>query len=203
MSERPAPHEERARERCLVTGATGFIGAHLAARLVHEGYPVRCLARARSGTASLAKLDVQIVRGDLTDAPSLARAAAGCRHVLHCAALVSDWATRKEVTAANVAGTRSLLDACADTSVARFVHFSTTDVYGHPGGANVDETHARTRFANWYAQTKLDAEAEVHQVRLAGGLDAVILRPATVYGPGSKDVIGEIARAILGGRMVL
>jgi ornithine--oxo-acid transaminase len=188
---------------CLVTGATGFIGGHLAQRLVREGYQVRCLVRPSSDTSLVDGLDVEIAVGDLTSARSLARAARSCRYVFHCGALVSDWATPQEIARINVEGTSNLLEACADASVQRFVHFSSTDVYGYPGGAAVDETHAATRFRNWYAETKLAAEAEVRRIEKARSLDTVILRPATVYGPRSTDVVGEIARAMRGGNMVL
>jgi acetylornithine/succinyldiaminopimelate/putrescine aminotransferase/nucleoside-diphosphate-sugar epimerase len=188
---------------CLVTGATGFIGGRLAKRLVEEGYPVRCLARASSDVSALEQLDVEIAVGDLTSPRSLARAVDGCEFVVHCGALVSDWATRQEITRANVDGTRNLLEASAGASVRRFVHFSTTDVYGHPGAGVIDEAYAPGRFRNWYAQTKLYAEKEVHRVEQASGLDAVVLRPATVYGPGSEDVVGEIARAMRGRNMLL
>jgi ornithine--oxo-acid transaminase len=188
---------------CLITGATGFIGGHLAQRLVQEGHQVRCLVRPSSDTSLLGRLDVEIAVGDLTSARSLAGAAEGCRYVFHCGAHVSDWATAKEIARVNVDGTRNLLEASVGASVQRFVHFSTTDVYGHPGGPAIDETHAATRFRNWYAQTKLAAEAEVRRVDGANDLDAVILRPATVYGPRSTEVIGEIARAIRGGNMLL
>jgi nucleoside-diphosphate-sugar epimerase len=188
---------------CLVTGATGFIGGHLAQRLTEEGYQVRCLARAGSDTSLVEKLGVEIAVGDLTNAGSLARATDGCRYVFHCGALVSDWATAAEITRVNVEGTRNLLDACVDGPVRRFVHFSSTDVYGYPGGAEITETHDASRFRNWYAQTKLAAEAEVRRMEGTDGLDAVILRPATVYGPRSVNVVGEIARAIRDGNMVL
>jgi nucleoside-diphosphate-sugar epimerase len=108
-----------------------------------------------------------------------------------------------EIARVNVGGTRSLLEASVAASVRRFVHFSTTDVYGHPDEQTVDESYTATRFRNWYAQTKLEAETEVNQMERVSALDAVILRPATVYGPGSKDVIGEIAHAIQGGHMLL
>jgi nucleoside-diphosphate-sugar epimerase len=188
---------------CLITGATGFIGRRMAERLAQEGYSVRCLVRAGSDSSRLAELDIQCVVGDLTRAPTLAPAVQGCRHVLHCAALVSDWATKREIARTNVEGTRNLLEASVEASVERFVHFSTTDVYGHPGGADIDEAYTAKRFRNWYAQTKLEAEAEVRRVQAMHALDAVVLRPATVYGPGSTDVIGEIARAIRAGNMLL
>ncbi|HME05191.1 MAG TPA: NAD-dependent epimerase/dehydratase family protein [Solirubrobacteraceae bacterium] len=200
---RGKPVDQSRDDVCLVTGATGFIGRRLAQRLVQEGYSVRCLVRGSSDTSLLEKADVQIAVGDLTRARSLARVVEGCHYVFHCGALVSDWATREEIARTNVEGTRNLLEASVGASVQRFIHFSTTDVYGYPDGEAIDEAYAATRFRNWYAQTKLDAEAEVRRVERADALDAVILRPATVYGPGSTDVIGEIARAIQGRHMLL
>ncbi|MEA2315766.1 MAG: hypothetical protein QOI03_2458 [Solirubrobacteraceae bacterium] len=188
---------------CLLTGASGFIGARLARRLLAERRPVRCLLRASSDTAPLNGLEVQTVVGDLTDARSLARAVDGCEYVFHCAALVSDWATTAEMTRTNVEGTRSLLEVSVAASVKRFIHFSTTDVYGHPDHAAIEEDFLAPRFANWYAQTKLEAETEVRRAAREHALETVILRPATVYGPGSTAVIGEIARAIRARKMLL
>ncbi len=190
-------------ETCLITGATGFIGGRLARRLLDEGYQVRCLVRASSDTSRLEQLDLQLTVGDLTDADSLLRAAAGCQYVLHCGALVSDWAATQEIARINVGGTRNLLDAALDASIKRFVHFSSTDIYGYPDRSHTDETYTATRFRNWYAQTKLEAEAEVRRAEGEHALATVILRPATVYGPGSVDVVGEIARAIKGRHMLL
>jgi acetylornithine/succinyldiaminopimelate/putrescine aminotransferase/nucleoside-diphosphate-sugar epimerase len=187
---------------CLVTGASGFIGGRLAERLVRDGYQVRCLVRPSSDVATLSALDVEIATGDLTAPHTLARATDGCRYVFHCGAMVSDWGLPDEVTAVNVAGTRNLLDACAGGTVERFVHLSSTDVYGYPGGIDVDETHTPTRFRNWYAQAKLDAEGEVHGAGTRG-LETVILRPATVYGPGSRETVLEIARAIRRRQMLM
>lgn len=189
-------------DMCLVTGASGFIGGHLAKRLVAEGHRVRCLVRATSDTSGLEGLGVELARGDLTDADSLKHAAEGCRFLLHCGALVSDWATVEEIEQANVAGTRNVLAAASAASIERLVHVSTTDVYGYPGRRRVDEIYVPTGFSNWYSQTKRAAEAEVRRAG-QGGLSAVILRPATVYGPGSKDVVGDIARAIRARQMLL
>jgi nucleoside-diphosphate-sugar epimerase len=188
---------------CLITGATGFIGGHLARRLADEGYQVRCLVRPGSDTSLLSGLAVELAVGDITAPDSLTRACAGCRYVVHCAALVSDWGTGKEITRINVGGTRNLLEASVSASVERVVHVSTTDVYGYPGTAAVEEDHPPPGFRNWYARTKLGAEAEVRRAAREHGLDTAILRPATVYGPRSKDVVGEIARAVRGGNMVL
>ena len=190
-------------EVCLLTGATGFIGGHLAQRLVADGYQVRCLVRQDSDTSLLDRLGVELAIGDLTSPRSLTRAAAGCNYVLHCGALVSDWATTREISEINERGTRDLVGASVAASVRRFVHFSTTDVYGYPGHAAVEENFSSTRFRNWYAETKLAAEREVRHGAEQHGLPSVILRPATVYGPRSTEVVGEIARAMRRGNMVL
>jgi len=159
--------------------------------------------RAGSDTSLLDALDVELAVGDLTATASLEKAVEGSRYVIHCGALVSDWATVEEIRRVNVQGTRAVLAACVVASVARVVHLSTTDIYGYPGRPAVDETHVGQRFRNWYSQTKLEAEAEVRRAEREHGLDVVILRPATIYGPRSTDVIGEIARAMVGGHMLL
>jgi ornithine--oxo-acid transaminase len=188
---------------CLVTGASGFIGGHLVARLVQEGHHLRCLVRGSSDTSLLETLPVEIAVGDLTRPGSLTAATAGCSYVLHCGALVSDWATTSEIMGINVQGTKNLLEASTRAGVQRFIHLSTTDVYGYPGLHEIDESHTSTRFRNWYAQTKLSAETEVRRAQEQYGLAAVILRPATVYGPGSVEVVGAMAKAIRGGNMLL
>jgi ornithine--oxo-acid transaminase len=187
---------------CLVTGATGFIGGHIAQRLLDEGHQVRCLVRPTSDTTLLESMPVEIVVGDLTDAGSVQRAAEGCRHVVHCGAQVSDWATTEQMVQTNVAGTRHLLRAASEASAERFVHISSTDVYGYPA-REVDESYVASGFSNWYSQTKRDAEVEVRRAQAQGTLQTVILRPTTVYGPRSVEMVGEMARAIKGRYMLL
>lgn len=188
---------------CLVTGATGFIGSHLARRLASEGYRVRCLVRSSSDRSVLEGTDLEFAVGDLTDPESLRGATSGCRFVFHCGALVSDWASVTEIRQINVGGTRNVLEASVDADVERLVHFSTTDVYCYPGAAGIEEDYIPTRFANWYSETKLAAELETRRVERAHALNVVIVRPATVYGPGSEEVVGEMARAIRGRQMLL
>lgn len=197
------PLTARAGNTCLITGASGFIGGHLAEELIAQGIPVRALVRSTSDTSLLERLGVEVVVADLESPDTLTNAAGGCGAVFHCGALVSDWATAAEIERVNVAGTRHVLDAAARASVPRFIHFSTTDVYGYPGGRAVDESHSATRFANWYAQSKLAAEGEVRRAQRDHGMEVVILRPGTVYGPRSVEVVGQIARAIQGGNMLL
>jgi ornithine--oxo-acid transaminase len=186
----------------LVTGASGFIGGHVAERLLAEGHQVRCLVRSGSDTRRLERLGVELAPGSLENPRSLQRAAEGCAYVVHCGAMVSDWGTVEEIERVNVAGTRHLLAAAGEAAVTRFVHVSSTDIYGYPGRAAIEETEPPGGFRNWYAQTKLSAEAEVRQAAGAG-LDTVVLRPATVWGPHSRETVGEIGGAIKGGYMLL
>ena len=189
----------------LLTGASGFIGAHLAARMVAEGRRVRCLVRPSSDTTQLRALSadgvrsgVELVLGDLTDSDSLRRAVDGCAGVVHSAAMVSDWGTVEEIRAANVTGTSALAAAAVAVGVRRFVQISTTDVYGYPGTPGVTEDYVCVGFANWYSQTKREAEVAVRRIAAASELEVVFLRPATVYGPGSTEVVGEMTRAMRG-----
>jgi oxidoreductase len=188
--------------RCLLTGATGFIGSHLAARLAAEGYRLRCVVRETSDTSLLRALGVEVVLGDLKSPESLAEVASGCGVVVHAGAIVSDWATVREISQINVDGTRALLHASIAAGVRRFLHISSTDVYGHPG-VEVDESYQRQRFANWYSETKLLAEHEVWRAASRGAIDVVVVRPATVYGPRSTSVVGEIGNALRNRSMLL
>ncbi len=191
-------------EVCLVTGGTGFIGGHVVERLVKTGHRVRCLARQTSDTQALERLDVEIAEGDLTNPASVARAAAGATYILHCGALVSDWATVPEIRRTNVGGTRHVMQAALQAGIKRVIHVSSTDVYGHPKGVReIDESQPPSRFSNWYSRTKLEAESEVRRAVSTGAVQAVVLRPATIYGPGSVNVVGEIAKAVRARNMLL
>ncbi len=192
----------------LLTGASGFIGGRLAPRLLSDGHQVRCLVRASSDVRALSALGgspvgVELVRGDLVDPASLERAVAGCELVIHGAAMVSDWGTVAEIRAANATATAVLARAAARAGVRRFVQLSTTDVYGNPGGHGVGEDCIGSGFANWYSETKREAETALRRVSAETGMELVLLRPASVYGPGSRDVVGELATALRGGYLPL
>ena len=145
---RPASSAATSRERLRARGLPGPLPGAREQRHVAAGHARRRDRRRRPDQ-----------RRARSRAPP--RAAATC---FHCGALVSDWATAAGDRARSTSRARATCSTPAvGASVQRFVHFSTTDVYGYPGGAGVDETHAATRFRNWYAQTKLAAEAEVRR----------------------------------------
>ncbi len=121
----------------LVTGATGFVGWHVARQLLERGERVRALVRdpARSAQALAELAGIETVPGDLRDEDSLASAVAGCGTVYHVAADYRLWAPRpEEMYRSNVDGTRSLLDAARKAGVERCVYTSTVGCIGMPEG---------------------------------------------------------------------
>src|SRR5689334_3573800 len=106
----------------LVTGATGFVGSHVAEALVRHGDAVRALARTGADTTFLERLGASIVRGDFSDAAALKTALEGVDVVVHCAAKVGDWGPVDEFRKVNVEGLRALFDATLGKPLHRFVH---------------------------------------------------------------------------------
>ncbi len=116
----------------LVTGASGFLGWHIAKILTEQGHRVRALCRP---TSQLRELDVERINGDLRDAASLDRSVEGCERVYHVAADYRLWSKHPEdLYAANVEGTRNLLDAAIRAGAQRIVYTSTVGCIGMPPG---------------------------------------------------------------------
>jgi nucleoside-diphosphate-sugar epimerase len=177
----------------LVTGASGFLGGHLAETLIAQGEEVFVLVRSASNTSHLSHLPVRPVIGDLTDLASLRRAVEPVTRIFHCAACSTDWGPWATFFAANVTGTKNLLTAAATAPrLERFVHVSTTDVYGYPV-VPCDETHATVDAGLPYNQTKRLGELAVWNACETRRLPVTIIRPATIYGPRGKDFTSEIA----------
>jgi dihydroflavonol-4-reductase len=170
----------------LVTGGTGFIGANLVAALVARGDHVRVLRRDGSSLAALEGLDVECVTGDVLDQASVERAVTGCDQVFHVAAVASYWRTpRERIYEVNVEGTRIVMEACLRAGVHRVVHTSSVSAIGIParGSVGTEETLFDPVSAAFpYADSKRLAE-EVVRNAVAQGLSAVIVNPATVFGP--------------------
>jgi nucleoside-diphosphate-sugar epimerase len=180
----------------LITGASGFLGGHLAETLVAQGEEVHVLVRPTSSMPHLSHLPVHPVIGDLGDPEALRRAVAPVSRIFHCAARSTDWAPWESFYAANVTGTENLLEAArAAPRLERFVHVSTTDVYGYPAIA-CDETQPTVDAGLPYNQTKRLGELAVWRAYREHGLPITIVRPATIYGPRGKDFTEEIAKLL-------
>jgi nucleoside-diphosphate-sugar epimerase len=183
-------------DTALVTGASGFLGGRLVEMLAERGGMVRVLARGSSDLRHLSHLQIQIVRGDLGDAAALGEAMRGVRVVYHCAACSTDWAASATYIAANVAGTQNVLDAAVRAgSVERFLHVSTTDVYGYPR-VPCDESTPTRDVRLPYNRTKIQGEEAVWRAHREHGLPVTVVRPATIFGPRGKDFVVEIAKLL-------
>lgn len=176
-------------ELVLLTGATGFIGRGLAARLAAGGFKVRCLARPGSDTGALKVAGLERVEGDLLDKPSLERAAAGVSVVWHLGALVRPrefLVSRPELAArfqaVNALGTENLARAAAAAGVKRFIYFSSISA----GGPAVKKEEDEPRPLTLYGRSKLAGEVALRRAAAETGLDFVIVRPAMIYGAGAQ-----------------
>ncbi|HEV8629933.1 MAG TPA: NAD-dependent epimerase/dehydratase family protein [Thermoanaerobaculia bacterium] len=187
--------------RVLVTGASGFVGGRLAERLaLQHGARVRVLVRGVAGAARVARLPVELLRGDVTDATAMAEATAGCDVVFHCAYGTSG--SQKRRAWVNRVGTRRVLAAAA-AGVQRVVHLSTLMVYGQTGDGDLDETAPRRRFGNPYSDSKLAAEREAMAWARAGRAPVVVLQPTAVYGPWGGVWTAQPLQALRSGRWIL
>lgn len=189
--------------RVLITGVTGFIGSHLAERLLAAGTAVRGLARRPAGADWLAARGAEIVQADLMDRSGLERAVQGCDVVLHSAAWTGGpEAGEREAWISNVAATGWLAQAAQVAGVQRFVYFSSVAVYGLNGAAVIDETAPTPPVGQLYPDSKIAAETLVRAAQ-ADGLPTTIVRPASTYGPsGAAWTIGPVEQ-IKAGRLVL
>ncbi len=187
----------------LVTGVTGFLGGRLAQVLAARGETVRALVRPGGDLSHLAGFRMEVVPGDLGDAQALARAVRGVTHIYHCAACSTDWAPWQVFYEANVAGVRNLLQAAAGVKgLERFLHVSTTDVYGYPHEP-CDESHPLTDVGLPYNRTKCQGEECVWDASGRLALPVTVVRPATIYGPRGKAFGSDIARLIRQGLMAV
>lgn len=184
----------------LITGGTGFIGSNLAAALVSQGYHVKILRRATSQTALIDHLNVEHCIGDVRDIASLRTAMQKCDTVFHTAAIVSFWKSLRQLQhEVNVHGTKNVADACLETGVKRLVHTSSIAALGHPvADKPADENTAYNweHLSDGYKASKHLAEIEIEKA-IAFGLDAVIINPAVVIGPGDIHFSGgSIIRSV-------
>lgn len=191
-------------QKVLVTGATGFIGAHVARRLVEEKCSiVRALVRDPAKAEPLRRLGAEIVVGDLADVASLQKAAEGCRVVIHSAAQVAALPTRNTFEETNRQGTENLLGAASEAGVAKFVHLSSIAVFGLATSGEITDESPRGHCGDSYCDTKFDAEERVWRHIRENRLPITILRPSAVYGPGSTHWCVIPLKRIKKGKMFL
>jgi len=172
-------------KRVMLTGASGFIGSHVATALLDSGYEVRALVRPGS-TLPFINPALEAVSGDILDADSVAKAVEGCDAVIHTAALYTFWTPRpKLMYDVNVGGTRTVLDAAIRRGVERIVYTSTVStVKLYTDGRLADETldAEPSDLAGHYKRSKFQAEMEARRYA-SEGAPIVIVNPTFPVGP--------------------
>ncbi|MBI1914538.1 MAG: NAD-dependent epimerase/dehydratase family protein [Planctomycetes bacterium] len=177
---------------CLITGATGLVGSHLAEACAARGLGVRALVRPDSDASLLDGL-AEVVRGDLGDADALRRAVEGADYVFHCAAKVGDWGPVEEYRRINVDALRNLLDACRGRPLKRFIELGSLGVYPAQHHYGSDESHPLPQtHMDGYTQTKVEAEKLAVAYSREHGLPLTVLRPGFIYGPRDRTLFPRL-----------
>jgi dihydroflavonol-4-reductase len=189
----------------LVTGASGFLGSHVARQLVARGDDVRVLLRPSSHNRAIGDLSLEYVTGDLRDADSLERAVKGVERVFHVAADYRLWARRsREIYDSNVGGTKNLLAAAKRAGVAQFIYTSTVATIAVDRSEPPNElTEAKLEeMVGHYKRSKWMAEREVLNAAKEG-LPVIVAMPTTPVGPWDwkPTPTGKIIVDFLNGKM--
>lgn len=188
----------------LVTGAAGFVGLALVRRLRADGEAARALALPGDRRLpELRALGVEVVEADVTDFAAVAPHLAGIERVYHVAALVHGFHPWARYRAVNVGGTQNVARAAHAAGVNRFVHVSTSDVFGIPAaGVVLDESRPYAPWGEPYPDTKIEAERWLWQFHRDSGLPVAVINPCWVYGPGDEALFPGFAQAIRDGFLV-
>ena len=179
--------------RCLITGASGLVGANLVEAAAQHGYAVRAMIRKNSSLKALQGLNYESAFGDVTDAASLEAAMRAVDIVFHVAAVATYWkADVQQMYHVNIEGTRNVLQAARAAKVKRVVFTSSVSALGQPAfGKTLDETatfNLRPEQFH-YAYTKVLAEGVVCEF-VKDGLDVVTVNPTIIMGPRDVNLIG-------------
>jgi nucleoside-diphosphate-sugar epimerase len=184
----------------FITGATGFVGRHLVNRLLATGANLCILTRNPDRVPPEWKDKITVLTGDLSDEKLRLPIEAGI--VFHCGGEIRDKSLFEKT---NAEGTRNIVKACLEHKKCKFVHLSSVGVMGSKGSFTVYEDFPCNP-QNMYEKTKYEAEKIIQDAVKNSGLDAVILRPSIVYGPGiakERDSFLALAQAIKRGRFCI
>jgi len=183
----------------FVTGASGFVGSNLVKALHEQGWEVHILARSTSSLAEIDAIPVTVHSGDIVDASSISTAMpAGLDAVFHVAASTNFWSKNNEAQSrVNIDGTRNMIEAARAAGARRFIHTSSFVTWGF-SDMELTEENTRTDATDWinYVRSKHLAEELVLNAVKKDGLDAVILNPAHVFGPGDTHNWSRMIRMV-------
>jgi nucleoside-diphosphate-sugar epimerase len=187
----------------LITGGNGFLGRRLVSELLEGGHRVRVLALPTEDTSWLEDRDVKVFRGDLTSPGSLKAPVHNAECVFHLAAMIGAWSPMRDYYAVNVTATESVCRAALAARVHRLIHISSAMVYNMAIGRPVTEDDPLRPLNEPYSVTKAEGDKLVQRMIARDNLPAVIIRPATLFGPGDCLNFGRIAERVSSGKNIL
>jgi nucleoside-diphosphate-sugar epimerase len=187
----------------LVTGGNGFVGRHVVSALQERGESVRVLALPTEDTSALEARGMAVHRGDIREPDTLVTPMQGVDGVLHLAAMMDAWRPIEHYHAVNVAGTQNVCRAALAAGVPRFVHMSSSSVYGMALGRPADERFPLAPFRDPYPITKAVGDMVVQRMIVEDHLPAVIIRPDQIFGPGDRLHFGRMADRLRAGKGVV
>jgi len=203
------------RNKVLVTGADGFIGSHLAESLVNLGYSVKALAQYNSFNnwgwldqlSSDVKNQIEVAVGDIRDPHWVVECVDECKIIYHLAALIAipySYRSPDSYVGTNIQGTLNLLQASKKVGIEKFIHTSTSEVYGTAQSVPISEKHPLSAQSP-YAATKVAADQLALSFYRSYDLPVAILRPFNTYGPrqSARAIIPTIITQIAAGRREL
>jgi nucleoside-diphosphate-sugar epimerase len=187
----------------LITGGNGFVGRHVVSALQGRGDRVRVLALPGEDASWLKQRGVVVYHGDVRVPESLVQAVQGADSVLHLAAMMDVWRPIEDYRAVNVTGSENIGRAALAAGVRRFVHMSSSSVYGVALGRAADESFPLAPFPDPYPITKADGDRLVQRMIAEDQLPAVIIRPDQIFGPGDHLHFGRMADRLRAGKGVI
>jgi nucleoside-diphosphate-sugar epimerase len=187
----------------FITGATGFIGSHVARLLADEGHQVIALVRDVRTVDYLTNRGIRIALGDITDKESMRAPMRGVDGIFHLAAWYKVGAkNHAQAYTINVTGTRNVMELMQELEIPKGVYTSTLAVNSNTHGRLVDESYRFTgRHLSEYDRTKWLAHVEAAEKFIESGLPLVIVMPGLVYGPGDKSAAAETLKRYLSGKL--
>ncbi len=189
--------------KVLVTGATGLLGRHLLKALQQRGEEIRALVLPTEDAQPLIAWGIEVVRGDITEPDTLPPAVREVEVVFHLAGMMGVWRPLADYRLVNVTGSGNLYRAAQAAGVRRFVHTSSHTVYGLGQGRFLTEKDAVRPDRDPYSLSKAEGERLIRRLALESGVETVILRPGTFFGPYDRLHFGRMAQKTKEGKALI
>ena len=185
----------------VVTGGSGFLGQHVARRLLDAGQSVTLVGRDFGALDPALGPEVRLMEADLRDQGQIGAACRGAEAVVHAGAFSAPWGARRDFWDINVGGTANVIAGCRAHGVRRLVYISSPSVVFDGGDQRdlADDAPYPRRFASVYSLTKKRGEDLVNAA--TPSLETVILRPKAIFGPGDRSLLPRLIAAARAGRL--